>query len=115
VPSLCKSLESMARREGEQAQLASRPPWSLRSHSPLALRSRLPLRFEAGFAQFQKAPKVKDFGHLAHLAGCPFGAKRSKVPPPVPPLCNVSGSVRAKKRDGLTAGPWDDRESSDDL
>jgi hypothetical protein len=42
-----KVMGKLARREGEQAQLASKPPWSLRSHSPLALRSRLPLKFEA--------------------------------------------------------------------
>jgi len=26
------------------------------------------LRFEAGFAQFQKVPEIKDFADLAHLA-----------------------------------------------
>ena len=43
------------------------------------------LRFEAGFAYFQKAPKIREFGDLAHLTSCPFGAKRSEFPPPVPP------------------------------
>ena len=42
-----KSAGSMARREGFE------PPT---------------LRFEAGFAQFQKAPETKDFGQLAHIA-----------------------------------------------
>jgi len=40
-------LKGMARREGLE------PPT---------------LRFEAGFAQFQKAPETRDFGHLAHIA-----------------------------------------------
>jgi len=52
------------------------------------------LRFEAGFGCFQETPETKDFGQLAHIAWRPFGAKRSKVPPVVPPLCARTSHAR---------------------